>query len=68
MVPPFNNPDEETLAEIYAPGEASDPDEIAHAVVFAACQRPASTVNEMNVYMRDWYETYFESGYFGDSE
>jgi hypothetical protein len=33
-------------------------------VIFAANQRPATTVTEMNVYMRDWYANYFESGYF----
>jgi NADP-dependent 3-hydroxy acid dehydrogenase YdfG len=64
MVPPFGNPEEKRLDELHDPGEAAEPEELADAVIFAANQRPATTVTEMNVYMRDWYANYFESGYF----
>jgi len=59
-VPPFGNPDGETLAEMYGPEEVFEPEEIANAAVFAALQRQVGTVNEMDLYMRDWYDYYFQ--------
>jgi len=60
VVPPFGNPDGETLAEMYGRDEVFEPDDMANAAVFAALQRQPGTVHEMNMYMRDWYEYYFE--------
>lgn len=60
LVPPFGNPDGETLAEMYGPDEVFEPEEIANAAVFAALQRQVGMVNEMDLYMRDWYDYYFQ--------
>jgi hypothetical protein len=49
----FGSEDGEPFRERFGPDEASEPEEVADAVVFALSQEPPTTVNELDVYRRD---------------
>ncbi len=45
--------EDEYLSERYAPGEVTEPEEIADAIVFAAKQEPPNAATEIELYRRD---------------
>jgi NADP-dependent 3-hydroxy acid dehydrogenase YdfG len=45
--------EEELAKNYYDPDEATDPEVIAEAIVFAACQNPPNVVTELDLYRRD---------------
>ena len=49
----FGSEDDEPLEEEFEPGEVTEPEEIADAIVFAASQRAPTTVSEIDIYRRD---------------
>jgi NADP-dependent 3-hydroxy acid dehydrogenase YdfG len=49
----FGSETDDPLNERFEPGEVTEPDEIASAVVFAASQEPPNTVAELDLYRRD---------------
>ena len=49
----FGAEDGESMAEQYAPGEVTEPSEIAEAIAFAVEQEPPTYVNSIDIYRRD---------------
>jgi NADP-dependent 3-hydroxy acid dehydrogenase YdfG len=49
----FGSEDGDSQAAQWEPGEVTEPEEIADAVVFACEQRPPNTVSELDLYRRD---------------
>lgn len=49
----FGSETDDPLKERFEPGEVTEPEEIADAIVFAAGQRPPNTVSEIDLYRRD---------------
>lgn len=49
----FGSETDDPLKDRFEPGEVTEPEEIADAVVFAAKQRPPNTVSELNLFRRD---------------
>ncbi|MFA9516392.1 SDR family oxidoreductase [Halopenitus sp. H-Gu1] len=49
----FGSETNDPLKEQFEPGEVTEPEEIAEAIVFAAKQRPPNTVSELDLYRRD---------------
>lgn len=49
----FGSETDNEMKEHFEPGEVTEPDEVADAIVFAAKQRPPNTVSEIDLYRRD---------------
>jgi NADP-dependent 3-hydroxy acid dehydrogenase YdfG len=49
----FGDADGESQAEQFEPGEVTEPEDVAAAVVFAAEQEPPNAVHELDLYRRD---------------
>ncbi|SFG85070.1 NADP-dependent 3-hydroxy acid dehydrogenase YdfG [Halopelagius inordinatus] len=49
----FGSETDGPLKDRFEPGEVTEPDEVADAIVFAAKQRPPNTVSEIDLYRRD---------------
>jgi len=49
----FGETDDESQADRFEPGEVTEPEEIADAIVFACEQRAPNTVSEIDLYRRD---------------
>jgi hypothetical protein len=49
----FGSEDDQSFEEAFDPGEVTEPEEVADAIVFAAGQEPPTTVEEIDVYRRD---------------
>ncbi|MFC6838077.1 SDR family oxidoreductase [Halomarina ordinaria] len=49
----FGSESGDAFEERYGPDEASEPEDVADAVVFAAKQRPPNSVSELDLYRRD---------------
>jgi len=49
----FGSESDDPLKERFEPGEVTEPEEIADAIIFAAKQRPPNTVSELNLFRRD---------------
>lgn len=48
---------DQTNEEKYAPGDVTEPEEVASAIAFAARQEPPNTVTELDLYRRDKFES-----------
>lgn len=49
----FGSETDTEMKERFEPGEVTEPEEVAEAIVFAAKQRPPNTVSEIDLYRRD---------------
>jgi NADP-dependent 3-hydroxy acid dehydrogenase YdfG len=49
----FGSETDDPLKERFDPGEVTEPEDVAEAIVFAATQRPPNTVSELDLYRRD---------------
>ncbi|MFB6138319.1 MAG: SDR family oxidoreductase [Halobacteriaceae archaeon] len=49
----FGDAEGDAQAERFAPGEVTEPDEVADAIAFAARQEPPNVVHELDLYRRD---------------
>jgi NADP-dependent 3-hydroxy acid dehydrogenase YdfG len=48
-----HRPEEELIRERYQPGEITEPEDVADAIVFAATEKPPNAVTELNLFRRD---------------
>jgi NADP-dependent 3-hydroxy acid dehydrogenase YdfG len=49
----FGPEDGDSMAEQYDPGEVTEPDEVAEAIVFAVAYAPPTHINSIDIYRRD---------------
>lgn len=49
----FGSETDNEMKERFEPGEVTEPEDVAEAIVFAAKQRPPNTVSEIDLYRRD---------------
>lgn len=49
----FGDPEGEPMADRYDPGEVTEPEEVAEAIVFAAQQEAPTTISGIDIYRRD---------------